>query len=133
MPKNPNDFIDWSDHKPGEPEAPQSRPLEKTGKGKDVINQQFAKALVRDDHRRMKLQPTDQELFGHLVVTPEQMAKMESDWEGTISNFYKQAAKPVEKTQTAKVGRGPIHKEVRTEEEIRISQIQVSGSDTPDE
>ncbi len=40
-------------------------------------------------------QPTDEQLFGHLVVSEEQLKKAEDDWHNTLQNFYSAANAPV--------------------------------------
>lgn len=42
-----------------------------------------------------KPQPTDQEMFGHLEVTEEMAKKAESEWSGTLNNFFAEATKPL--------------------------------------
>ncbi len=129
MPKN---WINWDDWKPGQgqQEHPESKPLHKTGKGKDVIGGQFSNLDFKNTHKEPGIrQPTDEELFGGLVVTEEQVKKAEEAWENTFSNFFSLQNKPVEKQDKITWGRGPIHKEVPTEEELRISAIPVNESD----
>ena len=74
-------------------------------------------------------QPTDQELFGHLVVSEEELKKRENDWNNKFNDFLKGVVKPVEdqKSPTNQEWgrRGPITKEELTEEEERIRQIPV--------
>lgn len=40
-------------------------------------------------------QPTDEQLFGHLVVSEEMAKKAESEWSGTLNNFFAEATKPL--------------------------------------
>jgi hypothetical protein len=124
----PKKFVDWSDWKPGQgqPEDPASQPLAKTGKGKDVIVDQVRKILSGSDKiDNPGKQPTNEQLFGHLVVSQEQLEKQEKAWENKINDWFTQVAKPVEKKQPTDWGRGPIHKEQLTEEEERIRAIPV--------
>lgn len=67
----------------------------------------------------IQLQPTDEELFGSLVVDPEQMAKAEKEWENTIQNFYsKEAVKlPTEDPDTGWVSGKSFNECFLTEEE----------------
>lgn len=40
-------------------------------------------------------QPTDEEMFGHLVTTPETLAKKEADWSNGMNDFFAEASKPI--------------------------------------
>lgn len=40
-------------------------------------------------------QPTDEQMFGHLVVTPEQQATMENQYQGKFGNFFSEVQKPL--------------------------------------
>ena len=40
-------------------------------------------------------QPTDQQMFGHLAVTEEQVKKSEQEWGGAINNWLAEATKPI--------------------------------------
>lgn len=40
-------------------------------------------------------QPNDQQMFGHLEVTEEMAKKAESEWAGTLNNFFAEATKPL--------------------------------------
>ena len=74
----------------------------------------------------VKKQPTDQELFGHLVPTEEQIRAAEAKWGSGINDFFTEVQKPVEQVQKHDVGRrGPIREEDLTEEEQRIRKIGV--------
>jgi hypothetical protein len=42
-------------------------------------------------------QATDQELFGGLVVSEEQVQKAEQEWDNQLNGFYEEAAKPLGK------------------------------------
>lgn len=42
-----------------------------------------------------KPQPTNQEMFGHLEVTEEMAKKAETEWAGTLNNFFAEASKPL--------------------------------------
>jgi hypothetical protein len=70
-------------------------------------------------------QPTDQELFGHLVVSEEQATLAKSKWDNHFSNFFNEVTKPVEPQGDLSIGRGNIKNETLTEEEERIRQIPV--------
>jgi hypothetical protein len=125
-------WVDWSDWKPGqgEPESSLSQPLKKTGKGKDIVSDQVKDFLISDSKiSNPGKQPTNEELFGHLVVTEKQATEHLAKWENTFNDFFSLASIPVEKQDPlVKVGRGPIHKEVLTEEEERIRAIPVNSN-----
>lgn len=71
-------------------------------------------------------QPTDQELFGHLVPSEEQLKKAERQWGSGLNDFFREVQKPVEKSQTRDFGRrGPIQESDLTEEEQKIRNIPV--------
>ena len=40
-------------------------------------------------------QPTDQQMFGHLVASEEQIKKSEQEWGGAINNWLVEATKPI--------------------------------------
>lgn len=131
----PKEWIDWSDlmqGKVGEPEAPQSRPVE----GRGPIDQMERPPMPSDEEIRQAIlagapkQPTDEQLFGHLVVPKEVAEAAEKKWDNTFNSFYEQVKQPVESQHPDKEWgcRGPISKETMTEEEMRISQIPVSES-----
>lgn len=40
-------------------------------------------------------QPTDEEMFGHLVVSEEMAKNAETQWSGTLNNFFTEATKPL--------------------------------------
>ena len=42
-------------------------------------------------------QPTDQEMFGHLVSSDEELQKKESEWGNTMNNWFAEANKPISK------------------------------------
>lgn len=123
----PKQFCDWTDlykGNVGQPEDPLSKSVE-SGTGADILNKQFSQ--LAKNTQEAAPQPTDEQLFGHLVVSEEEMKKRESDWENVINNWHREAAKPVEKQDLSKTwgSRGPIGKEEMTEEEKRISAIPV--------
>jgi hypothetical protein len=67
-------------------------------KGADVINEQFVTMdmQVSTDKHGQKLQPTDEELFGHLVVSEEELQKRDQQWETTISDNLNKVREPVD-------------------------------------
>lgn len=64
-------------------------------------------------------QPTDEQLFGHLVTTEEQLQKAEEDWDNKLNNFYKAAQSPIVPKEEEKLewGDGASFNESLTEEE----------------
>jgi hypothetical protein len=126
---------DWSElYKTGHVEqSPEAEALSKAitpGKGADVISQQFNEALSKP--MESVPQPTNEQLFGHLVTSPEQLEKMEKTWDNRFNDFFSEVRKPVE-TQSADKSwgsRGPIWEETLTEEEQRIRAIKVDERDS---
>lgn len=58
---------------------------------------ELAKSILAGSRQNGFRQATDEELFGHLVVSEEQVQKAEQDWNNQINDFYKEASKPLEK------------------------------------
>lgn len=134
MPKVWNDWSDLMKGEVGEPAHPLSRPIDARGplnkmeKPPTPSNEEIAKAILDG----APAQPTDEQLFGHLVPSEEMVKTAENNYENFHNNFYNEVIKPVE-TQSPDKGwgsRGPIWKEIMTEEEKRISAIQVNESDS---
>lgn len=70
---------------------------------------------------KIKLQPTDEELFGQMVVSEEQVQKAESNYANSINNFYAEASKPISQRFASE------------EEELAYwNSIKVNGSDGND-
>ena len=131
---NGKDFLDWSKTPLIEPEHALSKSL-----GRDpgpILRKGEIPRRPSDEEVRaaimhgVKQQPSDQQLFGHLVVTEEQVVKAEKEWNNQFNDFYENVKKPVEKQDLSKGwgSRGPIWKEELTEEEKRISEIAVDPS-----
>lgn len=40
-------------------------------------------------------QPTDEQMFGHLVTTEEQLHKAKEDWDNKLNGFYEAAQSPI--------------------------------------
>ena len=130
--------LDWSDlFKTGtvqkEDELSKSLGESQGKKGEDATALQLAELLQKKNLLQPLpdglRQPTDEELFGGLVVSEEEMEKREKDWQNKINDFYKAVQKPVE-DQGSHANknwgtRGDIQKEQLTEEEERIRQIPV--------
>ena len=93
--------LDWSDlmkGQVGEPEDPKSKPLTYTGptlkKGEVPVkpsNEEITKAILAGAPR----QPTDEEMFGHLVVSQEQVDAAKEAFDNKIVDFFKEAQKPI--------------------------------------
>lgn len=131
MPKN---WIDWDKTPLIEPEHPLSRPLGrepgpilKKGEIPRKPSDEEIKKAILDNAPK---QPSNEQLFGHLVVTEEQAVQAEKDWNNKFNDFFDLLKKPVENQGLNKSwgSRGPISKEIMTEEERRISQIPVNKS-----
>lgn len=129
--------LDWSDlmkGKVGEQEHPLSRPVT-TG---PVLKKGEVPRRPSDWEVRNTIlsgapkQPTDQQLFGHLVPTEEQVRAAEEQWNGQFTRFFKSKHPTVEKNSPNDFGnRGPVNHNDRsqlTEEERRISEIPVDPS-----
>ena len=64
-------------------------------------------------------QPTNEQMFGHLVQTEEQIQKAKTEWENRISDGYKAAVKPINVNHTEhEWGTGKSFREQLTEEEL---------------
>lgn len=114
--------LDWSDlmkGNVGEPEDPRSKPVEARG----PLNKMKKPPMPSDLAIRKAImegapaQPTDEQLFGHLVPTEEQVEKAEKKWDGTFNDFFKEVNKPVDpQTNVHEWGRKPIMDELSDEE-----------------
>jgi hypothetical protein len=128
-------------------EQKEMTPLKKVARPMVVVNH-LTNAQTEDDRKAQALanrlygmmggtskrQPTDQELFGHLVPTEEQIKKAEDEWGNGLNNFFREVQKPIHKSATNDFGRrGPIREEDLTEEEQRIRQIPVDPRMLKDE
>lgn len=118
---------DWSDfHANGgahNQESVQSQPLKKTGKGSEIIDGQF-EDMVSDITQGFEQpgirQPTDEELFGHLVVSEEELTKQEESWDNLLIK-WEQLAKStqVDDNQNEEWGNGRSHNSYLSEDEVR--------------
>lgn len=54
-------------------------------------NEEITKAILAGAPK----QPTDEEMFGHLVVSQEQIDKAKADFDNKIVDFFKEAQKPI--------------------------------------
>ena len=115
--------LDWSyleEHGHVErPEHPLSKPLKKTSTGKEAINDQFdglATSIIADTPP----QPTDEQLFGHLVPTEEEVKKAEYEYENRIRLGYEEALKPIDPEHDKREwGVCKSFKDSLTEEELK--------------
>lgn len=65
--------------------------------GEDAGAQQLANLLMNKNMlgNQPPPQPTDEEMFGHLVVTEEMEKANNQKWSGTLNNFFAEASKPI--------------------------------------
>lgn len=66
---------------------------------------------------KIKLQATDQELFGHLTVNEEQMQKAEKEYENKLNNWYDSATQRITKDEDAEWASGTSFNASLTEQE----------------
>lgn len=77
---------------------------------------------------RVKLQATDQELFGHLIKTEEQIKKTQEEYENKLNNWYSEANKNID-NEDSEWGDGKSFNSTLTEEE-RLRRNMHLGEDT---
>jgi len=77
---------------------------------------------------RVKLQATDEELFGHLVRTEEQIKKAETEYENKLNKWYAEANKNID-NQEIEWGEGKSFNSTLTEQE-RLKRNMHLGEDT---
>jgi hypothetical protein len=77
----------------GKNEVIERRKVDPNSEEAKKLFEALAKAIVSGAPK----QPTNEELFGHLVVSEESLQKAEDDWNNKINDFYTEAAKPLEK------------------------------------
>jgi len=70
----------------------------KLKKGIDAIEDQFSNIgfQTKIDGNGNKLQPSDKELFGHLVVSEEELQKREDHWNNTFNRHLSGINKPID-------------------------------------
>lgn len=56
-------------------------------------NEEITTAILKNAPK----QPTDEEMFGHLVPTEDQIKKAEEQWEDVFKNHFNQLKEPLEK------------------------------------
>lgn len=98
---------DWTDFiKKGHVEH-REHPLSKSFKkgepnkgGNEVTQEELIKEaldIVKGAHTDKRVrQATDEELFGHLVVSEEELEKSEIEWKEKIQKWYEEARKPIQ-------------------------------------
>lgn len=80
-------------------------------------NEEIAKTIMYGTDKPGIRQATDEELFGHLVVSEEQVEKAQKDWDNTFNGFYEEANKPITGDTAAEWnGREPLTKGMSEEE-----------------
>ena len=110
MSNNPNatkrqmdvSWDDW-DGSSAAPEDPRSQPvgINPHHGGEHVTKSQLqaeGEKIIAGAHTGSGRQPTNEELFGHLVKPKEDLEKMESDWDNFFNNIHEEAQKPVDET-----------------------------------
>ena len=95
--------VDWSDWNGSSvaPEDPLSQPVERDcHKGGESITKEDLRKdgekIIAGAIRGPGRQPTNQELFGHLVKPIEDLEKMEADWNNFLNTSINDARKPVD-------------------------------------
>jgi hypothetical protein len=89
----------WANHSGvpnGDAEVLKAQAANPAIQGEDALANQLAnmmagKAMLGNPPK----QPTDQEMFGHLVPSEEQIQKAEKSWGGAINNWLEEASKPI--------------------------------------
>lgn len=119
----------WADH--GEIPTATAIKVETPNKAEDIIANQLGNLLLNKSliGSLPPAQPTDQQLFGHLVPTETQLKQADEAFNNRFNSFYQEVSKPVESQELSKSwgSRGNIKDEQQTEEEKRISAIPVDG------
>ena len=100
------DWSDWEDTrdwsgKAAEPESELSKPVEyNCHKGGEKVTKEElrkeAEKIIEGARNNGFRQATDEELFGHLVVSEEEMEKAEKDWENLIKDTLNAARQPID-------------------------------------
>ena len=77
----------------GQNEVIERRKVDPNSEEGKKIFADFAKSIIDSTPK----QPTDEEMFGYLTVSEEQLQKAEDEWNGRLGGFYEAAAEPLEK------------------------------------
>lgn len=105
-----------------------AEPINKSGEiPRKPTDEEIAEFILRGTNSKGIRQATDEELFGHLVVTEEQMKKAEYKWDNKLDLFYKAAKEPINKSnQEYDWGSGKSFNDSLTEEE-RLKRNMYTG------
>lgn len=80
-------------------------------------NEEIAKTIMHGTDKVGVRQATDEELFGHLVVTEEMAKAAQEEWDNKFNAFYEEANKPITSdTASEWNGREPLTKGMSEEE-----------------
>lgn len=90
----------WGQHLPfpsAEEEIMKLAAMDQTVKGEDAMATQLANFMAGKSMlgTAPPPQPTDEQMFGHLVVTEEVAKAAEQKWQGAAFDWLKEAAKPI--------------------------------------
>lgn len=104
--------------------------------GDQVTREQLlkdAQFILRGFQQNGMRQATDQELFGALVVPPDELKKREEAWNNTFNKFFTEANKKIDdKTQEWGTCKPIIDWDSMTEEERRARNTHVSSDGIDD-
>lgn len=93
--------------------------IDPNGEEAKAIFDRLAKSILEGAQSNQYRQATNEELFGHLVPSEEQVEKAEKDWEEKFSGWYEEAQKPIEpQKKSAEWGLCKSFKDELTEEEL---------------
>jgi len=84
----------------------------------------LAKAIVKDTPK----QPTDEEMFGHLAVSEEQIQKAEQAWNGTFKKHFEGNTTPIEdqdSMENRNWGNGKSFNDMVEEEELQKRNMHI--------
>ncbi len=131
-----NDWSDLMKGNVGQPAHPLHKPIEareplnKTPRPPMPSDAEIRAAILKDAPK----QATDQQLFGHLVPSEEQVNKAERDWKERFNDHFNQIRKPVEdplsKDNREWGTRGSIYKDMTEEERTKRNMELGSMSDS---
>jgi hypothetical protein len=99
--------------------------------GADVAKTALATGALPELNKSQR-QPTNEELFGHLVVSEEQVKKAEENWNNTFNNHFDLLKKPIENQRSKENlewGKGKSFNSTLTEEERRARASYVGKED----
>lgn len=121
-------FPDWSNWngKVEQPVHPLAKALDKNIKtGADAVRDALTKGELPVMIDAPK-QPTNEQMFGHLVVTQEQIKAQEKAWQDRVGDWFKNANKPVDKLNKSRSNienrewaPGKSFNDMLTEEELK--------------